>query len=47
MQQTNFTENLDQGGYRQTFFIIKGAKETALNFSKRAVKLPWFYFVLR
>ena len=32
--------NLFKGGNRQIFFIIKEAKETALNLSKRTVKLP-------
>ena len=44
MQQTNLPENLDQGGYRQTFFIIKGAKETALNFQKE--QLNYHDFIL-
>ena len=37
IQQINFTENLNR---------TEEAKETVLNFSKRTVKLLWFYFVL-
>ena len=28
------------------FFITEEAEETVLNFSKRTVKVLWFYFVL-
>ena len=28
------------------FFVIEEAKETVLDFSKRTIKLLWFYFVL-
>ena len=36
-QQINFTGIVDQGFITQTFFIIREAKETVLDFSKRTV----------
>ena len=46
MQQINFTENLDRAEGAAMFFIIEEAEETVLDFSKGAVKVLWFYFVL-
>ena len=34
IQQINFTGNLERDGNTQIFFIIEGAKETILGFSK-------------
>ena len=36
--QINFTANLDGTGYATMFFIIKGAKETVLDFLQGIVK---------
>ena len=46
IQQTNFTGNLDRSEGVTMLFIIKEAKETVLDFSKRTVKILLFYFVL-
>ena len=46
IQQSNFPENLDRDWNTQMVFIIEESKETVLNFSKRPVKVLWFYFVL-
>ena len=46
IQQINFTGNLDRAEPSAMFFIIEEAKETVLDFSKRIVKIYWFYFVL-
>ena len=46
IQQINFTGNLDRAEDSTMFFIIEEAKETVLDFSKLAVKVLWFYFVL-
>ena len=43
-QQTNFTGNIEKDA--SIFFIIEERKETVLDFSKRTVKVLWFYFVL-
>ena len=42
IQSIHFTGNLT----RRTHFIIEEVKETVLEFSKRTVKVLWFYFVL-
>ena len=44
--EINFTGNLGWGGMKQMFFTIKNTTETVLDFSKGAVKVLWFYFVL-
>ena len=46
IQQINFTGDLDRAEGSTMFFIIEEAKETVLDFSKLAVKVLWFYFVL-
>ena len=46
IQQISFTRNLDETEDATIFFIIEEAKETILDFSKGAVKVLWFYFVL-
>ena len=46
IQQINFTGNLDRSEGVTMLFIIKEAKETVLDFSKRTVKILLFYFVL-
>ena len=46
IQQSNFPENLDRDWNTQMVFIIEESEETVLNFSKRTVKVLWFYFVL-
>ena len=38
IQQINLTANLDRAGNTTMCFIIEDAKETALDFSQRAVK---------
>ena len=45
-QQINFAGNLDRAEGLTMLFVIEGAKETVLNFSKGTVKVLWFYFVL-
>ena len=44
MEQINFTGNLDTAEGTTMFFIIEEAKKTVLGFSKRTVKVLWFYF---
>ena len=39
IEQINFTANLDRQENTTMFFIIKGAKETALDFSQGTVKV--------
>ena len=39
IQQINFTGNLTRGGGARMYFITEKAKETALDFSKRLVKV--------
>ena len=39
IQQTNFTENLDQAGNTTMFFIIEEVKETILDFLQRTLKV--------
>ena len=39
IQQINFTENLERDEGATTFFIIKEAKETILDFSQGTVKV--------
>ena len=46
MQQINFTGNLDWAPDSTMFLLTEEAKETVLDFSKRAVKVLWLYFVL-
>ena len=46
IQQINFTGDLDRAEGSTMFFMIEEAKETVLDFSKLAVKVLWFYFVL-
>ena len=38
IQQINFTGNLDRAGNTRVYFILKEAKETALDFSQGIVK---------
>ena len=38
IQQINFTGNLDRAGNIRVYFILKEAKETALDFSQGIVK---------
>ena len=45
IQQINFTGNLDRAEGATMLFIIEEVKETVLDFSKRTVKVLWFYFV--
>ena len=45
IQQNNITGNLDRAEPSEMLFIIEEAKETVLDFSKRIVKVSWFYFV--
>ena len=47
IQQINFTENLERDEGATTFFIIKEAKETILDFSQGTVKVLWIYFTLK
>ena len=47
MQQINLTGNPSSPGGANMFFINEEAKEPVLNFSKRIVKVLWFYFVLK
>ena len=42
--QINFAWNINTAEGATTFFIIEGAKETVLDFSKGTVKLLWFFF---
>ena len=44
IQQINITGNLDWGAITQRLFIINEAKKIFLDFSKRTVKVFWFYF---
>ena len=46
IQQINFTGNLSKEKGSKMFFVIDEAKETLLDFSKVAVKVLWFYFLL-
>ena len=46
IQQIHLTGNLDWGAITQKLFIINEAKKTFLDFSKRTVKVLWFYFIL-
>ena len=46
IKQINFTGNLERAEGSTMFFIIEKGKQTVLDFSKRTVKLLWFYFVL-
>ena len=46
IQQINFTGDLDRAEGSTMFFMIEEAKERVLDFSKLAVKVLWFYFVL-
>ena len=46
IQQINFTRNLDRTEGSTMFFFIEKAKEIVLDFSKRTMKVLWFYFVL-
>ena len=46
IQQINFTGNLSKEEGSTMFFVIDEAKETLLDFSKVAVKVLWFYFIL-
>ena len=46
VQQISFTENLVRAE-NTIFFIIEEAKETKLNFSDGAVRVLYFYFVLK
>ena len=39
IQQINFTANLDREGNTVMFFIIKEAKETALDFSQGTINV--------
>ena len=39
IQQINFTANLDRAGNARIYFILEEAKETALDFSERTVKV--------
>ena len=39
IQQINFTANLDRSGQTAMYFIIEEAKETALDFSQRTVRM--------
>ena len=46
IQQINFIGSLDWAGNTQMFLLIEEAKETVLVFSKGAVKVLTFYFIL-
>ena len=46
MQQINFTGNLEKNNGATMFFIIEGAKETALDFSQGTVNVLQIYFAL-
>ena len=46
IQQINFSGNLDWVEVAAMYFIIDEAKEIAFHFSKGAVKVLWFHFVL-
>ena len=46
IQQINFTGSLNIVGGARMYFNIEKAKQTVLDFSKRAVNVLWFYFVL-
>ena len=39
IQQINFKANLDRAGYTRIYFILEEAKETALDFFQRTVKV--------
>ena len=47
IQEINFTGDQDRVEGSTMFFIIEKAKETVSDFSKQAVTVLWFYFVLR
>ena len=46
IQEINFTGNLSKEEGSTMFFVIDEGKETLLDFSKVAVKVLWFYFLL-
>ena len=46
IQEINFTGNLSKEEGSTMFFVIDEGKETLLDFSKVAVKVLWFYFIL-
>ena len=46
IQQINFTGNLSKEKGSTMFFVIDQAKETFLDFSKVAVKVLWFCFLV-
>ena len=46
IQQINFTGNLVTAEGLTMFFISEKVKETVSDFSRAAVKVWWFYFVL-
>ena len=46
IEQINFTANLNTIEGKTMFFITKKAKKKNSDFSKGAVKVLWFYFVL-
>ena len=46
IQQINFTGSLNRVRGARMYFNIEKAKQTILDFSKDAVKVLWFYFVL-
>ena len=46
IQQINFTGNLSKEKGSTMFFVIDEAKETFLDFSKVAVKVLWFCFLV-
>ena len=46
IQQVNFTENLERNGNTTMSFIIKEAKETILDFSKKTGRNFKIYFAL-
>ena len=46
IQQINFTGSLNRVGGARMYFNIEKTKQTILDFSKDAVKVLWFYFVL-
>ena len=46
IKQINFSGNLGRGCITPMFHIIKGVKETVLDFSQGTVKVLWIYFTL-
>ena len=46
IQQIKFSGNLTRGWDARIYLIIEEVKEILLEFSKRTVKVSWFYFVL-